>query len=270
MSEESIQVSSALLDQRLSELAAALGKDTETIVRDEARLFLKAAIAITPPKNRAQGENAVKRDLRRIFGVVTDGMADYVAHEFGTHDVRHWLTNEVTHEHYEVEWAKLDPQGYGMEEFHKQNRRASDGHTNRIRFGQKSNGAWLEKYVVSDSAFKSYLAKASKHVGTQKSGWLRAYYEIGGKLAAWIQRNAERGKGTVSNNLGTPGHPSITMGNHADGIGNTKNDVQAVFKIRINSITRRIKLALGGYSADIRRKTAISRKERESFGGLTE
>ena len=256
-----ITINSKVYEDRIREIGVALNQDASDTVRDEARMFLKAAIKITPPQNKAQGENAVERDGKRIFGVVQDAVAGQIAADFGTDHIRHWVTSvRKGGERYEVEWDKLDIQGYGMDEWHKAHRNPNTGHTNRIRFGKKNKGAWVEQYVVSDSAFKSWLKRTALHVGTLKGAWAKSFLLLAGKVPSWIQRNIARNKGETMNNLGNKNHPSVTMINRADGVANTRNQIATLVKIRTNALSRRIKLIASGYGKDIKEKLKVNPK----------
>lgn len=255
MGEGDITVDDTRLQARIEELYDALagagrGSDCATILEDEARLFLKTAIALTPPKNKAQGENAVKSDLKKIFTPVEDVFAQYIASEFGTSGVDKWLTSPSDGRRYELKWDTLDVQGYGMDAYHERSRNAR-GRVPGRQLPKIAGKFWPAKYVVSQSAFASYLAKLKTHVGMRKSGWLRAYYEVGGKLPSWIQRHASKGLGRVVNNLATPGKPSITMASHAPGALDDERVLREAFKIRIRVIGRRIKLLASGYAKDV-------------------
>lgn len=249
-----VDVSDSRYNEQMAALYDALAgsgraSDAATIVEDEARLWLKQAINFTPPRNKAQGENAIKTDLKKIFSVVHDDVAQHIAAEWGTNNVDHWLTSEVDGHRYNVVWDKLDVQGLGMDEYHA-NHRDSRGRAYSSTV-KRSNNKWRAPYVVSQSAFDAFYNKTKQLVGLMKSGWMRAYYEVGGKLPSWIQRQASRSMGGVVNELSVPGNPSITMSNHAPGIASFDRIARETFRARREAMAKRIRLILSGYNKDM-------------------
>ena len=262
MDSETITVDTRLYEQRIREIGAALHQDASDVVRDEARLFLKAAMNVqnTPPKNKDQGQRAVERDVRNIFGIVSDGMAAQVASDFGTEHIQHWITSPSDHkDRYQLQWDKIDLNGVGMAAYHKSKINPDTGHTYRERIG-KHGAIWTEKYVVADSAFRRYLKEVWKRVGTMKSAWATSFVQLGGKVPSWISNNIARGKGEYRNTLSDAKHPTVTMTSRADGVLLTANQIRSIVNFRIRQIESRIRKIANGYGKDIKDKTGVRPK----------
>lgn len=245
---------------RLQDAFVARGRNSEpaVIIKDESRLFLKQAIRLTPPKKKEQGEQAIKTDLLKLFSPVTQGDAEYIARNFGTSNVNHWLTNKQG-EHYQVKFARVDVQGYGMDAFHQENRK-SRGRVGRNRKAMKKvGGLWQTDYLVSHEAFESYYDRTRARVGQQKSGFLAGYLKVDGKLPRWIARHASKHLGAVIDQLDAPGAPSMTFSNHANGVTAEGRIFTDTLRARKQAIAKRIRLVLANYGEDVKRSIKSTR-----------
>ena len=88
MSASLCQVDTRQFSARIEELHDALiGKgragDAATVFEDEARKFLETVIKVTPPKNRAQGNQAVKDDMYNIFTPVAEDFLNDIGIKYG-------------------------------------------------------------------------------------------------------------------------------------------------------------------------------------------
>lgn len=248
---ETVTINDERFQQLLAQLVDKLGLDAKVVVADEGRLFLKQAIGLTPPKTKAQGEQAIRDDLARVF---TPANESFLIYEFSSRDksnVDQWFNNSKG-QNVHVQWDGLDIHGSGMRIYHQQQRNARGRTVGRGSKGNKIGELWKAKYVTSYDAFNTYLKKIQARVGMRKAGWLRAYYEIGGKLPQWIERHARRGLGRVQNNLDVPNHPSIIMASHAPGVMDDERILKDTFRARSEAIKKRIKLIVSGYAADVK------------------
>lgn len=262
-----ITVNDERLKQRLQQLVdAAYGQgrsaDVPTIIEDETRLLLKQIIAFTPPKTQKQGEQAIQADLERLFTPANRGFLVDLMGGFGG-AVDRWFTNKQGQKVH-VQFDAMDVDGTEMERYHEANRTARGRVPRNLRPGKKDGENWVARYVVSYEAFAAYLRKVWQEVGMLKAGWIKAYSELGGKLPNWIARHASKDLGGVVNNLGVPSRPSITVSNHAAGVGQLEHFVRQAIKVRANSIARKIKLLASGYAADVRSGGAIRKHAERS------
>lgn len=272
-------VDDTLLQARIQELYNVLigsGQqcDASVLLADEARLFLKQAIQITPPKNKAQGENAVMSDLKKTFSVAEDTFAKYVAAAFGTNGIDKWLT-DVSGNHLHLKWDHLDSvPNSRMGDYH-QSQRNSRGRVRGNAVGDVvgggaggGSGFWPAKYVVTQDSFVWYYDKVRQRVGMRKAGWIRAYMTLGGNAPAWVKRHASKNLGGVENGLSNAAHPSIKMFSHAPGAKDDEAILHAAFKVRIQNIVRRMKLIASGYAQDVARKMRVTRKATVTDSGF--
>lgn len=248
---ETIVINDQKFQERIEQLVDALGKDPQVVLADEARLFLKQAINLTPPKSKAQGEQAIRDDLNRTFTAANDDFLIYEADGGFKSNLDKWFTN-AKGERVHMQFDAVDVQGRGMRRYHQSQRNARGRTVGRGNRGSKTGSLWKARYVVGYAALAEYTAKVLQRVGIRKSGWLRAYYEVGGKLPSWIQRQAQRGMGRVQNNLNVKGHPSIVMASHAPGVMDDERILRDTFRARGEAIAKRIKLFLSGYSEDVK------------------
>lgn len=254
---ETVTINDERYNARVAELYDVLvmqgrSGDAATIIEDEARLFLKQAIRLTPPRTKAQGEQAIHDDLNRIFSGGNDAFLNHVVEAFGSDHVQQWFTNKRG-EKYLMDVNHISVDGDGMYDFHQKNR-TKRGRTTMAGQYTRDIGRWKEhnKFVVGYGALAKYRAKIKDRVGMRKGGWLRAFYEVGGKLPQWIQRHARRGLGSVQNNLDVPNHPSIIMASHAPGVMDDERILKDTFRARGEAIKKRIRLIVSGYAADVK------------------
>lgn len=243
-------------------ISSGVQSDPAVIVADEARLFLKQAINLTPPqKGKAQGEQAALADIKRIF---TGADESFLLYEFGNSgaNIDRWFTNKKG-EKVHAQFEALDIHGAGMRQYHT-SQRNSRGRTVGRHNESRQGSDWKARYVVSYGALADYSKKILSRVGMRKSGWLRAYYEMGGKLPAWIQRHASRGLGRAVNNLATPGKPSVVMASHAPGVMDDERIIADTFRARREAMAKRIRLIVSGYAADVKAGIKISNKARRT------
>lgn len=261
-------IDSSVLRNRLGELHDVLiahGRegDAALMVENEARLFLKQVITLTPPAGlggaaKTVGEHAVSRDLNYLFSGVSQGMADTISGEFGTTGIDHWLTGKDGNKTH-IQWQRLDPSGAGMPAFHAKNR-DSRGRTYRLK--RDKPGVWFSPYVTSQSALDAYRAKILSHVGRRKAAWAKSYAALGGKVQGWISRHLSGAKGQIWNDLGNKNRPSVTVSSHAPGVGQDEQIVRDAMRIRAQAIGRKMKGILSGYSADWKAGVKIAKQER--------
>jgi hypothetical protein len=259
------------LSSRMEELHDALlgrGKtgDAATVFRDEARLFVKQVIRLTPPKTQKQGEAAIDRDMMKLFEPVNGDFLDDMIIEHGANNLDTWLTT-AGGEKKHLKWTYLDNTGGPMANFHHQHQ-DSRGRANNMK-RQNDPSTWYAPYVVSYENFTAYSKKIKSHVGRRKAAWAKSFKGLGGTVSRWIDRHTAGAKGEFHMSQ-DPNHPSITMINRAPGIGQDLNVVRSALRVRQEAISRRIKLVLSGYSRDMARGMKIQRQAHKTPGSEAE
>lgn len=257
------------LNGRIEELHDALarqGGDVSTIYEDEARLFLRQVIRLTPPKTKQQGEAAIDRDLMKIFEPLNSDFVDDLIIEHGAHDIDTWLT-VASGEKKRIKFTYADNTGGPMANFHHRNQ-DNRGRTYNLK-RQKDPNVWYAPYVVSYDNFKKYADRVKSHVGRKKAAWGKSFIELGGKLPSWISRHLSGAKGEFHNSR-NPEKPSITMTSRAPGVSQDAHFIRGALRVRYESIGRRIKLVLSGYSKDVASGLRIKRRAQKLPEGFTE
>lgn len=246
-------------DLEMALSAAGRLSDANTVVEDQARLFLKMCLGLTPPKNQKQGQGAISRDIGKLFTPVDFNFLQNVASEHGYNHVKAWLTDGAG-EKYELDWDLIDTHGYRMESFHK-SQRGYRGRTGRHNFNRgKVEGKWRAAMVVPYETLANYRKQLFKRVGWMKSGWVKAWNIIGERSPRWIQRHAPSAPGAVLSELHIVGKPRIVITNRARGISVMNRTVQSAMVIRRQAMVRQIKLIVSGYARDIASGMKVTRK----------
>lgn len=260
-----VEFDTTKMNERIAELQAAfIGQgqpgDSGVIVLDESRLAMAQVIRLTPPKNKKQGEEAVARDLLKIFTPIDEEFLNIVGSEHGVSGIDAWITASNGKDVH-LKWDRLDPSGSGMANFHQQNRNRR-GRTRKLKRADSGN-AWYSPYVVSFDDFKRYGDKTKARVGRRKAAWAKSLIALGGRAAAWILRHMSGARGTVFMVL-DPQNTSVTMSNFSPGILDDERIVRSALRIRYQAMGRRLKLVLSGYAADVAQGIRISRKAKKT------
>jgi len=274
------EVDTKLLDLRILDLHDALigaGRpgDAATIFQDQSRFFLEGLIRRTPPTARKgfgakqAGEEAIERDLLKIFTPVHEDLLDDIAIEFGANDIDAWRDFDGTKK--QLKWDRIDNTGQGMANFHKANLNARGRTFGLKEKGKRGNAdAWYSPYVVTFADFKAYADKMKSKVGRRKAAWGMSLISVGGKLPNWISKHVGGAKGVVQNNLQNISHPSIVMTNYSPGISSDNRIVQQQVHIRASAIKKLIKGVLSGYSSDWKQGIKIQKQARKTAPQIAE
>jgi len=241
------------LTEQLHDALVAQGGDASAIFRDEAMLFLRQVIRLTPPKTRQQGEAAIDRDLMKVFTPVNGDFLDDLVIEHGHNNIDEWLTTAGGEKRH-VKFTYLDNTGGPMADFHNKNRDRS-GRTHNLK--HQNSDAWYAPYVVSYELFAAYAKKVKARVGRRKAAWAMSLMGMGGKAARWISRHVPGAKGEFHLTVGDK--PSVVMINRTPGIGDDLRIVRSALRVREEAIAKRIRLVLSGYSKDVAQGIRIQR-----------
>jgi len=244
-------------------LSVALKKDASEVLRDESRLFLKQCISFTPPRNKKQGENAIAQDIlggRKLGkGAKSVGIISPI-HPYMEGDGKQRGS-------YRVLFSTKDGRTFGVEnhlwkpgasqdEIKKMHYSSRGGRRNRVSTAgsytlDQGRWKWVDRMFTKRENIEQYLKTTFKKVGRLKAGWLPAFTALGGKAAAWIQRHSSGARGYFIDNTSNVTAPSVTLENHAAGVGETERTVKNALRARQSAMARRLKLILSGYSADV-------------------
>ncbi len=207
-------------ESALSQLAAAMGKDLATVVRERAPAMAASLARYTMPVADADtgggidlntvnftgdgkvardlGRAAVRRDIRRVYMVPSEAFAAISARQ-GDAAARAFsrLMKQGQYQQAQAAFQKATGRILNVVPFdggnlHQQFR------NNRGRVSRKS-----PLVIVQDpAALKAYIAQVENLVGWAKSGWVMAGRSVqggrGGRVPAWMQ-------------LPAPGHATFTQ-----------------------------------------------------------
>ena len=159
-------------------------KDTDTVVRDAARNFVKRAASVTPPATgklnseaKKRGESNVVGDLNHIFV----GLSPALLEKFEA--LRAQGVPELRTKSGRVIVRSTDISVPSIKGWHYANRRRAG----RVRSGRRSSGGI--RAVILAQRKKDYQQRVLKKVGLLMAGWNASAAKLGTKLPAWTSRH---------------------------------------------------------------------------------
>ena len=163
-------------------------KDTDTVVRDAARNFVKRAASVTPPATgklnseaKKRGESNVVGDLNHIFV----GLSPALLEKFEA--LRAQGVQELRTKSGRVIVRSTDISVPSIKGWHYANRRRAG----RVRSGRRSSGGI--RAVILAQRKKDYQQRVLKKVGLLMAGWNASAAKLGTKLPAWTSRHGTGG-----------------------------------------------------------------------------
>jgi hypothetical protein len=168
------------------------------LLSKQGQLLAEHCIKLTPPRDQAQGEHAVTRDLSFVAVGKDLHYLEHVIEITGTAtNIRRTLRRKDGTQ-YIVDVDIIDIGGGQIASFHNAHRDArgriqgSASKRNSATIGRNTarNKIWVPKEV-----YATYLQSLKARVGWAKAGWLYGYHALGGQRAeAWVRRlGAHRG-----------------------------------------------------------------------------
>ena len=249
--------------RELALYAALKGKSLAEMVRWQANLFCKDMLALSPPysgsegpkapgandrrygidgKARKQGENAVNRDVRKIFAPIEQAQAGQVARYGNFQIFDRWINKKaklpgphypkkvfnlfnhqgmVTEQDYES-FKRTQKKTYDKANFvldtnrsHIQSiheRMRGPANSKKYYIGKnniKSNGIY---YVDNMNVVTSYIKQVQARVGKLKSGWYFAGKELGAMPNTWISQITDGKNRKIFVNKLELENPSVKIG----------------------------------------------------------
>lgn len=232
---------------RLNQMGLSMGR----VLKVETRRLLKDIVRLTHPQNKAQGETAVSRDMRRIFMPLDPGQmklatrlnkrggqvvaaVDYVplwtknGKVFGTprENFKPDMTEEemrVVHQSKRVN-GKVRGQGHAKAQLI----------TNRLTV--------FNRIIVKRAPFKRYQREVLSHVGKMRAGFAQGLKALGESVPGWVDRNIWPAVGyTIANLNDGNAKPGITVSNHSPGVVEKMGEtVQLAVNARAMAIEKNI------------------------------
>lgn len=218
-------------------LSVAMNRDAREVLADEGRLLVKKIMQITPPKNEAQGDKAVRRDLARAMKPLNE---DY----FESAELKK-LVRETPPEQFEAKLVSIKGwDRWRVKPFSK------DLHKSRRNKRGRVSGTWRD-FVYPHEELEKYTEAKVKNVGMMKAAWAESFINLGGKVSSWIKRHTPSAHGRGGVIAGTNNAPFVEFENASKGITTVESRVQYAVRIRAQQMARRVKLILSGYKKEM-------------------
>lgn len=192
------KVDIAPLLAKLKAIPGAMESVIVPLVKQEARLFVRDVVKITPPasagvsgiKAKKQGESAVARDIARIYGTASKAYVDMALRDKRVAGA-FWKAIQAG----DLVRAKEIMQKVGGPRYRgTQSIATFDGGVMHERFRKQGrvNRDRVVMLVTDAKALRAYVKKMKGQVGLLASGWVRAARKLGQSLPAWVTRHGDR------------------------------------------------------------------------------
>lgn len=231
----------------LERLAKKHGLEVRDLLHDQMRLWCQDVIRILPPKNKRQGQQAIRKDMRKIFVSRGQRYLDFMERAFGKR-----LWNKAGSAAVHFDFFANDANMRTMEDFHLMSR-DKRGRTRRPKGPRKVRVGKDElpyKMHVPISQLRQYEKRLQARVGKLKAGFLPAaeYYA---KLA--------KAKARVNVFVREAGSANLQLGSHAGRLdSNGSGRIESVNNVPY----------VGRHAAKSLFKRAQSRREKDLMVGV--
>ena len=242
------------LNKALGELSSATGKTLKDVIRQESALLAVDMVNYTPPvvannpnnfrnpapnAQRIQGEQAVEKDIRRMFQPLDSISAVNNSKSKG-------LNNAITQALKVRDWTGLAEVLFatGILPFKPKIIETADPALHRKYRNRRGKvlksikNPWL---VVDGKSIDKYVVKQQKKVGSAKGGWVKVLRGFGRRVSGWIDKGPRSGEFTKKD---TAFSVEYTMANQmAYAQKHYPNIVARAVKERLYNITHRVTMA---------------------------
>lgn len=255
------------MQRALRDLARETGKDTDTLVIEQSRLFAEQMVKRTPPKSLQQGRAAVRSDLHKIFSVANPlTIQRAIEWSGGSGDnIKTYLTSKRTGLPFLIEWnkARANPSEFEMEAHHSAHRTAN-GRVSTAGDNDRVIGRWVARdtMVVPKKAFKDYSTEVQGHVGRLKAGWSAMAAKYGARMPGWVKKHGT--KKSIARLLGNKNRATMAMENAAAGSDRIRHTVKSVMRIRVEAMGRQLVLIQKGYAKQFTKKLRVDNRNRRA------
>lgn len=185
------------LEKAIQRYARELGMDLPRIVQQTFKLIIKDAIRFSPPKSRAQGRNAVQRDISRAIYLIDFRRINNFPRLGDLVQKRDVTAVEAILARMKGRWASMRVVPFN-ESLHTsvRDKRGRVQRTKRIA-------------TLDGTLHRRYVRKVQGHVGYTKSGWKPSAQHAGLTLPAWVSGHGSP-PGSVSDHTKSTDKPYIT------------------------------------------------------------
>jgi len=250
----------------LLDLSRATGKDTDTLVIEQSRLFAQQMIKRTPPKSLAQGRRAIHNDLEKIFSVAEPGtIARAIEYSGGSgNNVKTWMVSKRTGLPFLIEWnkARLNPSNEEMAAHHNAHR-TKNGRVSTAGDETRDIGRWVARNTmfVPQRAFNRYQKEVQEGVGRLKAGWVAMSRKYGAKRPTnWVDRHSS--KRSRADLVGNKNAATMKLANFAAGANRLGSTVRSVLRIRVQAMRRQLVLIQRNYGKQFTKELRVRNRQR--------
>jgi len=254
-----LEIDYSRFDASVARVIDETGRTGGDVIRQQTRLFVRDAIALTPPTGNAPlteslsmqkkaGEGAVKNDISRGFTEIEDmSIVKDTSNKFGQTLKRYARTGEVGKLKTVLKRTGFkgsvvaSPSRYSHSKI-------------RDKYGRVRKGEVNTFLVMRSGTVAKFTKEVQKLVGRAKAGWNNAARALGLPVPAWIARHAEPGE--LIDDSRNLQNPSMVVSNHvpfAQHHNRTNQIIQRALNRRAESMEHQLNAALGkafdGYSA---------------------
>jgi hypothetical protein len=200
-----IKIDTSAFAAAMSRFAVDSKKTSREILDQQAKLFVRDVMRITPPnkgdtRGLVRGKAVVRGDLARIFRPVSDAKIEEFRDFYGGNSFVTEFGHKGAKAIGNIEEVILS---YGkMKAFH-QARRTRSGKVMKVNRAattgiRKRDLRGLDTGMVRAADFKKYLKEVESEIGKLLSGWSAAAKRLGLTVPAWVSRHgSERGEISV-------------------------------------------------------------------------
>lgn len=236
---------------QINEIVKVTGREAGEVVRQEGKLFVQDAMRMTPPFStgpsteslnlqRKTGENAVERDIRKVFQKIDPG-------KVRDRRIRKDLERAIRKRDFAgikiiLQYLKL-PVADVLREADPAIHDAKRDRRGRVQ--RNKNKVW----ILNEPSLNRLIRGKKSHVGKAKAGWADAARGLGLNLPGWITRHSSPGE--FKDKTKDPVRPSIVVGNAVEYIqakGAQLNIINRALANRIRNMKAKLeKVARSGW-----------------------
>ena len=206
------------------ELMDELGKTEAEFLKQQGRLLLDDLVHMTPPfirgssgkgitsqsyaLQRKVGENAVKRDIKKVFRPFSP-LGRYLARKSTDKHMQQRIADYAADGNLTaIRTIVKDMLGQKTDV-----RREVEPALQMVRRNKKGrvSSDYPITFILNERQLKSYIKEVQSHVGFSKSGWARAAQALGYKMPNWITRH--NAPGLFKDESAAKPVASLTIGN---------------------------------------------------------
>lgn len=256
------------LEKKILEKSIAIKKAVGPVMKDEGGLLALSLIKYTQPfgtgqKAKEQGERAIQGDLTGhratqrksggggktgegfggVFFIIPDKWAASATYEPKNNVMRLFVKKDGTVYGADMAMWKVNASNQELHAHHQSLRKA-DGSVTQAGYSTRDIGRWkfVNKWVITQTQFQSYLAFIFPRVGFAKAGWATVCRKLGRQntdIPAWIKNHNAPGS-IIDNTNKSPA--TLTMINEVDYTGRVLSE--SAKRLAVKERETKIKLSI--------------------------